>query len=156
MKNYFMIDGKKIPMSDETAKSILENSPTYEQVASNLFLNSHCFFISDDGSIKGASSLGKSRILDKNNAKTKDQLESLLALNQLANVAVYLNRGWVPDFYKGDDKFFFYRYDDRLQIDRRRYTLISSVNFKTRELAERAIKILGEDVIEKALTLNYA
>lgn len=39
MSNYFMLDGKKIPMSDETAKSLQKEQETYEV--------GDCFKVSD-------------------------------------------------------------------------------------------------------------
>jgi hypothetical protein len=98
-----------------------------------------------------------------------EQLKSLLALNKLINVAVYLNDGWMPDsdresgVYKfGRYKYFIsisYQYNNSgkysLIIGKHETVVYSCVYFKSKELARKAIKILGEEVIVQALTLNH-
>lgn len=123
---------------------------TYEKIADKLFQYKKHYYIAGDGSIMGTS-IGWSC---PNTASTVEQLQRLLALNKLMNVANYLNDGWEPDW---DDrtqfKFFIYcnTSDKTLVIDHNTYFNYGVVYFKSIELAERAIKILGDETIKLAL-----
>lgn len=80
----------------------------------------------------------------------------LLAFNRLLYVAKYLNDGWVPDFTCEKSKYYLsIGSDDTLQINARYYSNTNSVYFKSEELAQQAIDILGEDTIRKALDVYY-
>lgn len=66
----------------------IKKSITYEDVCNKLFKNSY-FFTNEHGGIN--SYAGLSNRSDENNALTSKQLERLLALNQLLNIAEYYN-----------------------------------------------------------------
>ena len=71
-------------------KSIKKNI-TYEDVCKNLFgRDKVSFYITDGGMID--SGIFDYYAADKNNATNKKQLERVLALNQLLNIAEYYNR----------------------------------------------------------------
>lgn len=91
-------------------------------------------------------------------SKTKEQLESIICLNQLCNVASFLNEDWNPtcnDVIKNANKYYFLIENSRLIIDFHQTNNGGSVFFKSKELAEEALRILGEETIIKALTLNH-
>ena len=62
---------------------------TYEDVAEELFSDIGFYIISNGGIIPFDKTVGKD---DKNNATNKNQLERLLSLNQLLNIAEYYNK----------------------------------------------------------------
>ena len=66
---------------------------SYEDVANKLF-GIFNYYIGADGSIEKDDE----EIYYPNCAKTRDQLQSILSLNKLCNVAKYLNGDWLPDF----------------------------------------------------------
>jgi hypothetical protein len=129
---------------------------TYEDVCEKLFRNGYCFI---DGFGQIATN-GKNENCRSypSNAKTTHQLKCILAKNKLANTAVYLNNGWKPNL-AGDGGYciILNSYDD-LRIDSCAvlcsYSL-GKVMFKTVELAQQAIKILGEETIKLALEPLY-
>lgn len=63
---------------------------TYEDVAKKLFSNA-CYYTNEHGKIDALTKLIVTKE-DKNNATNKKQLERLLALNQLLNIAEYYNK----------------------------------------------------------------
>ena len=69
-------------------KSIKKNI-TYGDICERIF-DDNSFYISEVGGIKEAASLFYND--DKNNATNRKQLERVLALNQLLNIAEYYNR----------------------------------------------------------------
>lgn len=85
---------------------------------------------------------------------SEEQLEQLLALNKLMNVAKYLNGDWEPDFTNTNFHKFYISYDSdkkKLTIWFKQYMNDGSVYFKSEELARQAIEILGEEEVKKAL-----
>lgn len=86
------------------------------------------------------------------------QVEKLLAMNQLMNVAKYLNGTWSPNWEEADEKKYFIYI-----CPRDCYTSVKSatihmsdiVYFKSEELAKQAIKILGEQTIKTALSTDW-
>lgn len=78
------------------------------------------------------------------------------AINRLLYVAKYLNNGWVPNFKYGNEKYYLSITDEgTLQISTAYHINVSFVYFKSEELAQQAIDILGEDNIKKALNVYY-
>lgn len=133
---------------------------TYEDIAKKLFLNDKIvFYINPNGKVKQIFGSTATDI-DPNNAVSKEQLESILALNKLCNVAKYLNDDWLPCFISGGNSKHSIEVggDGKLRTcksDGGTAVLKSLVYFKSNELAQQAIEILGEKEIKKALTLNY-
>jgi hypothetical protein len=95
-----------------------------------------------------------------NNATTKHQLECILAKNKLANVAKYLNNRWKPGKTNLGhfDAYVLFCTPNKDYIG---YTKIqdcasnSNVLFKSAELAQQAIEILGEKTVRLALEPLY-
>lgn len=89
-----------------------------------------------------------------NNPTSWRQLQQLLALNKLMNVAKYLNGDWEPDWNDRHQHKWFIFYDHQLSglYLAIHYTQrFASVYFKSEELALKAIEILGEEEVKKAL-----
>ena len=128
---------------------------TYEDVCEKLFNKGH-YFIQTKGEIGYLNFAG----FDANSASTKHQLECILAKNKLANCARYLNDDWEPGktvlghfnayvLYVTSNK----NYIGCIKIQECAHN--SNVLFKSQELAQQAIKILGEDTIKLALEPLY-
>lgn len=86
-------EGYEIDKINPTYKYIklrpIKKDITYEDVCERIF-DDNGFYISEVGGIKEAASLFYND--DKNNATNRKQLERVLALNQLLNIAEYYNR----------------------------------------------------------------
>lgn len=152
-------DNKEIDW-EESAKQkkvVLRNVRlTYEDVCKELFKNGYCYV---DTYGRTASDGRNEKLVDNpNNAITTSQLKCILAKNKLTNVAVYLNDGWRPDL-KSDGGYciVFDHYED-LVVDHCAvlcaYSL-GKVMFKSKELAQQAIEILGETEVRLALKPLY-
>ena len=125
---------------------------TYKDIAKELFLSKTKYHIDDCGLIT-QKTFGSCSYKDKVNCTSKEQVEKLLAMNQLMNVAKYLNGDWRADFKKEVPKFFIY-INDKNNIDISANYRIKEyfVYFKTKELTKQAIDILGEETIRLALS----
>jgi hypothetical protein len=158
MENYIVIDGEKIELSEKKILKLKEEFNikrlTYKDIAKYLFCGKKMFFSNIWGQIINDKIESSSD--SPNIASTKAQLESLLCLNKLANVAVYLNEGWVPCWDNEDeDKYYHFLFNGNILINFTIQTQLSLVYFKSEDLAEKAVKILGEDCIKKAFAINH-
>lgn len=82
------------------------------------------------------------------------------AISNLLVVAKSLNEGWKPDWKDEDNKFYTLGidpYDNSIKIIEVNTCGMSTevVYFRTKEIAQQAIQILGEDVVRMALTMEY-
>ena len=88
-------DGYEIDKENSTFecikfKSIKKDIP-YNDICNTLFAEKQwCFYTTTDGGIR-ANTIDSSVISEKNNSTNKGQLEKILAMNQLLNIATYYN-----------------------------------------------------------------
>ena len=106
-------EGYEIDKENSTSKYIkfklIKKDITYKEVCGSLFKDKGGFYTSSYGKISDNCVLGCSA-MDKNNATNKKQLERILALNQLLNIAEYYNRLHIMI-----DKSYVILYDKRTQ-----------------------------------------
>lgn len=150
----YEIDKEKSTFEKIVFKEIEKPEPkTYEEVAKLLLNGKTGYFTSADGNVVNISTVSRSYSLS-NTAPTKEQLEWVLALNKLQNVANYLNDGWKPDWSDEDTKKYYLWYNHRfnkIQTDYVNRQSMGDIHFKSRELAHKACEILGEENVKKAL-----
>ena len=122
---------------------------TYEDVCKKLF-NVEKYYTDSSGEIRSDNNVQYKT--DPNNATTKHQLKCIMAKNMLANTAKYLNDGWKPLF---DDIYVLTQTPAGISTFRVAMGSCASdcgsIWFKSIELAEQAIKILGEETVKLAL-----
>ena len=150
-------NGQQVNISQESydalAKAVEPKELTYNDVANRLFRDNISYYIGASGKIY---QIGFTNIAanDPNTSPTENQCKQLLALNMLHNVAYYLNEGWEPDWSNIKEKKYWMARDAEkntiLTINNVSIHHVGGVYFKSRELAERAIKILGEAKIKEA------
>lgn len=88
-------EGYEIDRENSTFECIkfksLKRNITYNDICNTLFAKKQwCFYTTTDGGIR-ANTIDPSVISEKNNATNKKQLEKVLAMNQLLNIATYYN-----------------------------------------------------------------
>lgn len=131
------------------AKKIMEESKekkvTYEDIANELFKGKGYFYTNTQGDIHDCKSID-GECSDPNNATTSHQIEKLLALNKLMNVAVYLN----PKGERGD--YSIGRYDTGELVALMGMINLGQPTFTSQKNVGRAIEMLGEDVVKLALS----
>lgn len=89
---------------------------------------------------------------------SQKQIEKLISINKLLNVAKYLNREWKPNWKDADErKYFIYICPRDCYIGVKSATIHMSdiVYFKSEELAKQAMEILGEETIKTALSTDW-
>jgi hypothetical protein len=147
-------EGYEVDKENSTFEKIVfkkvEEKLTYEKIAEKLFKFETHYYIDSNGVIRKNSAGWKC----PNAAPTSQQLEKLLALNKLMNVAYYLNDGWEPDWNDNSQRKYFIYYDSNdkaFVIDYNTHFNYGVVYFKSIEIAEQAIEILGDETIKLAL-----
>ena len=88
-------DGYEIDKENSTFECIkfksIKKDITYNDICNTLFAEKQwCFYTTTDGGIR-ANIIDSSVISEKNNSTNKGQLEKILAMNQLLNIATYYN-----------------------------------------------------------------
>lgn len=87
-------EGCEIDKENSTFERIkfspINKNITYEDVCNAMLKNKTNYYINNVGRIEDVTL--ETQIFDKNNATNRKQLERLLALNQLLNIAEYYNR----------------------------------------------------------------
>ena len=154
-------NGKEIDWeASATQKQIVfkDKQFTYEDVCEKLFKNGYCY-IGMCGKVV-VNGRNENFRTDPSNAKTTHQLECILAKNMLANTARYLNGDWKWELGSHDAFFIMDRSSKEsemcLEIDSYScYAERSNILFKSKEAAQQAIKILGEETVKLALTPLY-
>ena len=127
---------------------------TYKNICRELFLDKPSWRLRDTGVI-GCANCTSSAIIHHSSISTSyKQLEQLLALNKLMNVAKYLNGDWEPNFTdRNQNKWYiYYDFEDlRFNTGICVYYKYPVIYFKSEELAIQALEILGEEEVKKAL-----
>ena len=132
----------------------IEKKITYKDICRELFLNKPSWRLRDTGVI-GCANCTSSAIIHHSSISTSyKQLEQLLALNKLMNVAKYLNGDWEPDWRSSKETKWCLSFDNckhKITASNWQTSNYGCVHFKSAELANQAIEILGEDEVKKAL-----
>lgn len=148
-------DGQVVHISQESydalAKAVKPKELTYDDVVRKLFVGKRVYYMNNRGEVSSVTIPIDASVCDHNDAPTENQIRQLLALNKLFNVAYYLNKGWTPDWELGkENKYFIGLEHEFLVIGICFYGASPGVPyFKSEELAERAIAILGEKSIKE-------
>lgn len=111
----------------------IEKKVTYANIIKNLYSRG-CYYIN-------------------NNPTSTKQLEQLLALNKLMNVAKYLNGNWKINWRSKQEKYYivYDHWNYVLTVTCSNYFQSTLVYFESLSLAKQAIEILGEEEVKKAL-----
>jgi hypothetical protein len=148
-------EGYEIDREQSTFERIVlkKKGLTYKDVATRLFSGTWGWYIEDDGDITNTQFCSSTRICDPNNATSKKQLEQILALNKLLNVAEYLNNMESTTSSRlGEMKYhiFYAIPTGKLDACIQTSTVMCSPTFNSAALALQAIEILGEAEVKKA------
>lgn len=156
--NSLIPEGYEIDKENSTLECIKfkKKKLTYEDVANKLFSYNKAYYLLGD-KIESISPTYHSCYLGADNCTSVKQAMKLAAINKLLNVAKYLNKGWKPNW---DDEKEYKWTIHNIERSGVYYCITSAIQesivyFKTKELAQQAVEILGEDTIKLALSMDY-
>nr|DAG90984.1 MAG TPA: hypothetical protein [Crassvirales sp.] len=131
----------------------IEKKLAYENIAKELFENKDVWRISGL-IINKYNRTGCWNYLT--NCISEKQAKKLLAINQLMNVAKYLNGNWQPNWNNGNESKYYIRIRDNIiEITDANFNCSDIVYFKTYVFTQQAIDILGEETIKLALCTDW-
>ena len=126
---------------------------TYQDVKEKLFQDAKEHYVEYSGTITSSKTTryyGENIII----ATSIQQIQQLLALNKLMNVAKYLNGDWEPDWHNSRETkwcLFFDNCKHKITASVWQTSHYGCIHFKSEELVLQAIEILGEEEVKKAL-----
>lgn len=123
---------------------------TYDDVAEELFKDKNAHYTDERGRVLHSKIIGK-QFLDNNNCTSEKQVQKLLSINKLMNVAKYLR-----DKNKGDNNYFMYIDENgHIDVSWENKCVERMVYFDCRSSVVEAIEILGEETIKLALSTDW-
>ncbi len=156
---FFAEDGrlmvrKKIE-GDAEAPDDKEGKPiTYDEVLKELYYGKTAFWV---GSTRISYAItNKNSYNDINNCASEAQCKRMVAFNKLQNIAKYLNKGWKPDFTADSYPYtickncaggYCFLCNQKHQI--------GAIYFKTEELANEAIRLMGEESLNDLFSTDW-
>lgn len=165
------INGVKIEVPEGMESYIVDGEVRFrkklslDDVYKKLFFNRPIYYMNDTGwSSERRDNFDSMIPLDnrefKNNCTSEKQVEKLLAIIQLMNVAKYLNGDWQPNWGNNDGyEYKYYLFIDypgnKIEIAYVASCCSDGIYFKSEELAQQAIDILGEEAIKLALCTDW-
>ena len=133
-----------------------DGSPiTYDDISKKLFLKKDTFFVV--GKDIASSKAHDENYNDFDNCTSFAQARRMAAFNKLQNIAKYLNGDWKPTFDGHSENW-----DINLAYDDHEYVACysvffksCSVYFKSADLANEAIRLMGEESLNDLFSTNW-
>ena len=155
-------DGKPM-IRKKTWMGLMEKAPdtgdcstiTYDDISKKLFLKKDTFFIVGKDIV--SSKAHDENYNDFDNCTSSAQARRMAAFNKLQNIAKYLNGDWKPTFDGHSENW-----DINLAYDSHEYVACysvffksCSVYFKSADLANEAIRLMGEESLNDLFSTNW-
>lgn len=150
-------EGYVIDEVNSTFKTIVfkKKLDSYEEMMANIFEGNTIYRVDVKGDIQQFQ-CDETNYSAVANCKSVGQARKLLALNQLMNVATFINNGWKPEWGKNTErKWHLAIKGGKIVAEPGWESNGGVVYFSTKEDAMEAINVLGEKVIREVLTTDY-
>lgn len=130
------------------------NPITYDDILKELYLNKTAYWSCGEKAIfqrKQCSGEYK----DSVNCTSKAQARRMAAFNKLQNIAKYLNDGWKPNFDDGTYKWGIVKDENKYCSQYNILTNDGSSYFKSADLANEAIRLMGEESLNDLFSTDW-
>ena len=159
LKFFFDEEGKLMvrkKQDDEPApnEETQEKPITYDDVLKELFLDKNASWVGISKIY--TATIGRANYNDLNNCTSYAQAKRIVAFNKLQNIAKYLNEGWKPDFTDGTQNWFIA--EEHFGEYKTKFTYSGNygvVFFKSKFLANEAIRLMGEDSLNDLFSTDW-
>lgn len=128
------------------------NPITYDDICKKLFFDNKTYWLGNEKI--GSMPTSGSHYDDINNCTSEAQAKRLLAFNKLQNIAKYLNDGWKPVFEGSSKKWYIFK-DICYGVTFNYTTNQGVVYFKNADLADEAIRLMGEDSLNDLFSTDW-
>ena len=138
----------------ETAPDEEEGNPiTYDDICKELFLNKKTYWLGN----KKINYLYSDEYNnnDLNNCTSIAQAKRVAAFIKLQNIAKYLNGDWEPSFYNIEKKWAIVKEGECFIPKYNQLTNDASVYFKSEQLTNEAIRLMGEESLNDLFSTDW-
>lgn len=142
------IEGDEKPTNDAEEGKLI----TYGDILKELYLGKTAYWIYDKNIEFGKQT--SYNFEDAVNCTSVAQAKRMVAFNKLQNIAKYLNKGWQPNFRDNSKKWSICKYicyGTQCTIE----TNEGNVYFKSADLADEAIRLMGEDSLNDLFSTDW-
>jgi len=120
-----------------------------DEIMRSLYYKKEAFFVDMFGKVKSNQTTLYS---DRNNCTSREHIDKWLSINDLLNVACFLNQNWQPDWEnKSEKKYTFSVNGENVGVQQVEAPM-SIVYFPSEDLAQQAIDIIGNEKLIRILT----
>lgn len=144
---------KKIEGDEKPTNDAEEGKPiTYYDILKELYMGKTAYWIYEK-CIESGKQLSYN-FDDAVNCTSVAQAKRMVAFNKLQNIAKYLNKGWQPNFRDNSKKWSICKYicyGTQCTIE----TNEGNVYFKSADLADEAIRLMGEDSLNDLFSTDW-
>lgn len=153
---FFNEEGKLMvhkKQEQETAPDTKNDDPiTYDDICKELFFGKTAYWVRDNKIKKGVIRYSYG---DIDNYTSLAQTKRTLAFNKLQNIAKYLNDGWKPDFTGSKPCTICKNRAGGYNFLNNGLHQAGAIYFKTEELAQEAIRIMGEESLNDLFSTDW-
>ena len=153
---FFNEEGKLMvhkKQEQESAPDTKNDDPiTYDDICEELFFGKTAYWVRDNKIKKGVIRYSYS---DIDNYTSLAQAKRTLAFNKLQNIAKYLNKGWKPDFSGTNNHTICKNHTGEYCILGNTKPQAGAIYFKTEELAQEAIRLMGEESLNDLFSTDW-
>ena len=139
----------------ETTPDNKEGNPiTYDDILKKFYLDKTAYWACDEDDIREGKQ-GLVNYKDSVNCTTPSQAKRCNAFNKLQNIAKYLNDGWKPKFGWDNENWAIVKDRESFTPRYNQYTNDGSVYFKSKELTNEAIRLMGEESLNDLFSTDW-
>jgi hypothetical protein len=113
-----------------------------DEIMRTLYYKKEVFFVDMFGKVKSNQT---TLYNDRNNCTSLEHINKWLSINDLLNVACFLNQNWQPDWENKTEKKYTFNIVGEIVVIQQVENPISIVYFPSKDLAQQAIEIIGEE-----------
>lgn len=113
---------------------------TINDIMKSLYFKKNVYFVDMFGKIKFNQTTLYS---DRNNCSSRSHIEQWLSMNDLLNVAYFLNAGWVPHWENKEEEKYIILIENGTPVPLKVDNPVSFVYFPSEENTKEAIRIMG-------------
>jgi hypothetical protein len=119
-----------------------------DEIMRSLYYKKEAFFVDMFGKVKSNQTTLYS---DRNNCTSRGHINKWLSINDLLNVACFINQNWQPDWENENEKKYSFSVNgENIAVLQVEYP-VSIVYFPSEDLARQAIEILGNEKLLQIL-----
>lgn len=145
---------------NEEGKLMVQKAPgdkngepiTYDDICKKLFFNKTAYWVRGKNIEEGVI---RESYNDSDNCTSVAQVKRVVAFNKLQNIAKYLNKGWKPDFCNTEKKWAIIKSVEGFSPKYIMMTNDANVYFKSKDLANEAIRLMGEDSLNDLFSTDW-